>query len=253
MKKNLENVSQFSLCHSVFFCLENSRSVNWVNQARSLQKADNTDKTEKSRWNFSRCVFFSLYFVGIFNFAHIFTKNTTKPTNENYFDMDAGEKSTFGVWITNLRQRSSNYLFKLALCTKACRTAVCLFLKITLEVTMVFFGRFTRDFTNRAFLTNEKMVTLIKVIFRNPQASSCHQKLCLGTSNASLQNLCLRFSISQTHRENDFFFEKWTYWYKAFSHNSFFKRKITKLSRFPILISSTDWTFLVSFCVIKGR
>ena len=33
------------------------------------------------------------------------------------------------------------------------------------------------------------------------------------------------------------FFSKWGIWYKAFSHNSFFKRKISKLSRFPILIS----------------
>ena len=237
MKQNfLGNVFEFSLFLSYFCLWRSSRCVKSVNSARSSQKVENCT------WNFSRCVgFFKEKFFFTFSWyfqirTH-FPQHTTKPTNENYFDMDASEKTTFVVWITNLRQRSSNNLSKLVLCTKACRTVVWLFLKITLDVTIVFFGRFTRDFPNTPILTNKKMDNLIRVIFRNPRASSCHQKLCLVTSNGSLQNLCLRFLISQTHRENDFFVQKWTSWYRAFSHILYFKRKKSKLSRFPILIS----------------
>ena len=75
-----------------YFCLwRSSRCVKSVNSARSSQKVENCT------WNFSRCVgFFKEKFFSTFSWyfqirTH-FPQHTTKPTNQNYFDLDASEK-----------------------------------------------------------------------------------------------------------------------------------------------------------------
>ena len=142
-------------------------------------------------------------------------------------------KKVFEGWIKNLRQRSCNNLLKLLLSAKVCQSTLWLFLKITLKFSMVFFWPNARDFTHVRFLVSQKVEELCRVIFWIPHACSCNHNSCVSTLDGSLKDLCLRFLIWPTHLENDFFFQKWRIWYKAFSHNLYFKRKKKQIVQLP--------------------